>query len=266
MDLISRKAHILQFQPENRHSLLQNSSIVYIISKEWWNSWCNYVGYSDDSTEVSPGPIDNSCLVYGEGYSWDTLQLRQDLDSASDFEILHPVTWKRLLQEYGGGPEVNINVIDGEIDLHPASYEVLFLDSLSVRHNDRGRYHLLSPRLNGKQALESICTSLALSPSNYELQMVYRSEGINKFLDLGEDNTLSEIRHKNARLAVILKEPDIGKQYVAIPMPPVLQDSTPIFSSDEEDMQLAMAIQTSLQNRSIEGELPTSDTESTGII
>lgn len=49
-------------------------------------------------------------------------------------------------------------------------------------------------------------------------------------------------------------------------MPPVLQDSTPMFSSDEEDMQLAMAIQTSLQNRSIEGELPTSDTESTGTI
>lgn len=213
MDLNSRKAHILQFQPENRHSLLQSSSIVYIISKEWWNSWCNYLGYSEESTEVSPGPIDNSCLVYGEGYSWDTLRLKPDLDSDSGVEILHPVTWKRLMEEFGGGPEVNINVIDGEVDLHPASYEVLFLDSPSVRHNDRGRHLLLSTKLNAKQALESICTILALSPANYELQMVYRSEGIYKFQVLGEDNKLSEIRHMNARLAVILKEPDIGNQY-----------------------------------------------------
>ena len=170
-----------------------------------------------------------------------------------------------MIQEYGGGPEISLNVIDGKLDLHPDRYEVLFLDSPCLKHNDKGRQILLSNHLNLKQALESICIILALSASNYNLQIVCKAEGVNNFITMEDDRKLDDYKHlTNLRLAVVLKEPEIGKEYSAIPMPKVMEDIIPIFSSDEEDMQLAMAIQTSLQNRSIEEDLLTSDTESTG--
>lgn len=212
MDLKSHKAHILQYQPKNLLSLLEGCSIVYIVSRSWWNSWCKYVGYHEECTEVSPGPIDNSSLVYGEGYTWNTLRLKPELDPASDIEILHPVTWKRLTQEYGGGPEINLNVIDGKVDLNPMPYEVLFLDAPCLRHNDKGRHLLLSTNLNANQALECICTILALSASNYDLQIIYQKEGVNNFISMEDDRKLADYKQqRNLKLAVILKEPEIGK-------------------------------------------------------
>lgn len=59
MDHKLHKAHILEYQPKNTLSLLQTSSLVYILSRSWWDYWCKHVGYHDKYTEVSPGPIDN---------------------------------------------------------------------------------------------------------------------------------------------------------------------------------------------------------------
>lgn len=85
--------------------IYQLDSHAYAISSTWFGKWKQCVGYGkDEATNVSPGEIDNSSLVDS------SLQLRKDVSENKDYIILTEPIWKKLLEWYGGGPEIALEI------------------------------------------------------------------------------------------------------------------------------------------------------------
>jgi hypothetical protein len=263
MELATQKAQIQEVQPLDREALLSSSKSVFLISKLWWDKWCSHVGYSIERNDPSPGPIYNHSLLTGSGHNWKTLRLRQDLQEGQDFVMLTSTAWRRLFQWYGGGPEIPIFLIGQEPDLNPIMLEIWMLDSLTAPVLEPGKTILLSAELTIKDAQFHISQRLGVPYYKYDLKLLDSPPGeFESFLN-------DSLTLKNAgvvygsKVALIPKEQNVA---IALPACPELDEETQvrINNSDEDDMELAMAIQASLTERTDE-DAPTSGTESTGM-
>lgn len=269
MELATQKAQILEVQPSDRDLLAKTCKSVFLISKSWWDNWCNHVGYSSERNDVSPGPIYNHSLLTGSGNTWRTLRLRHDLTEGQDFVILHSTAWRRLFQWYGGGPEIHIFLIDEQPDLNPVMLEIWTLETKNIPITEPGKTILLSSKLSIKDAQFHISQKLGVPYYKYELNFITSCLGSSCNFMSFEDNclTLSSLSIEyGSKVALIPKEQNL---VIMLPACPEVEEESQIYlnNSDEPDIELAMAIQASLTERTerTDEDAKTSGTESTGM-
>lgn len=266
MELATQKTQVLEVQPADRDTLVKTCRSVFLVSKSWWDKWCNHVGYNSERNDASPGPIYNHSLLTGSGNTWRTLRLRHDLKEGEDFVMLHCTAWRRLFQWYGGGPEIHIFLIQEQPDLVPIMLEIWALDSKTMHITDPGKTILLSSDLTIKDAQFEISQKLGVSYYKYELKLILSSLGSSISFGSFEDESLT-LRNASvvygSKVALIPKEQNL---VIKLPACPDVEEECQnhINNSDEDDMELAMVIQASLTKRT-EEETPTSGTESTGM-
>ncbi len=91
-----------------------------LISAQWWNQWCSFVGYDDDSDDsCEMPPLSSSSPSSGPppGIICNEILLKNDvqLDAALrhgiDYEYLPPSAWECLQRWYGGGPSIQREVV-----------------------------------------------------------------------------------------------------------------------------------------------------------
>lgn len=111
MDANSQMMLISECQPDSLDRLLETTQTVFVVTKSWWDCWSSYVGYKVDPEGYEPGPIDNEVLLDGN-------ILKKHL-SNDDVKYLSSTTWQRLKHWYGGGPELEIFVVNKVPDLNP---------------------------------------------------------------------------------------------------------------------------------------------------
>jgi len=110
----------------DRHGLLEEGDLWYVVSLRWWDLWRKYTGYDFEpeapqalvrrtssrrlggtATGACPPAIDNECLVVRP----DSERLQRGLQEYTDFVLLHKDAWDLLFAWYGGGPAVQRRVI-----------------------------------------------------------------------------------------------------------------------------------------------------------
>jgi hypothetical protein len=89
----------------------------FIISAKWWERWCQFVSYDDDSASSSgtlvnaaPSKINNMPLLHiSSDTKLDELMggpLRSQLKENYHYVLLPQEVWDALLCWYGGGPTI----------------------------------------------------------------------------------------------------------------------------------------------------------------
>ena len=48
--------------------MLKKHNFLNLIPKDWWDAWCNYVGFYDEQCGEEPGILRNTDFVDGETY------------------------------------------------------------------------------------------------------------------------------------------------------------------------------------------------------
>jgi hypothetical protein len=90
-----------------------DGSVWYLIEKEWFNKWKDYVGFDDTSDSRHPGDINNSYLLNSDKSVlwhkselnfkyWLNANLKDNLKEDIDYVIMNPAIWDYLHQMYGG--------------------------------------------------------------------------------------------------------------------------------------------------------------------
>ena len=104
---------------------------VYILNKQWYNKWKNYINYSyfkNKSTNpvyyknqvsffnhhLHPGPISNNNLVVnlcdfvndGNAKNDENIVIKSDIDFEKNIKIIDNTIWKFFFDRYKGGPEI----------------------------------------------------------------------------------------------------------------------------------------------------------------
>ncbi len=115
--------------------LFSTEDNVYLVSKPWWHYWMSL------SPSDTPAPVDNLGLFerYDAQEGWRTSVLRNDLEEDKDFIYVSPSTWRLLVSQVTGGPEVMINVIAGLPDWSRIT--------LAILHATQTRYLSVSSHL-----------------------------------------------------------------------------------------------------------------------
>jgi len=83
---------------------------AYLIEAGWYKDWHLHVSdyYPHRSPEAPDGSIDNAMLLGADQ------RHRGDLIETNDYCILVKGVWDRLVEWYGGGPEVAVDVVYDE--------------------------------------------------------------------------------------------------------------------------------------------------------
>ncbi|KAM3187013.1 hypothetical protein ACTXT7_003153 [Hymenolepis weldensis] len=88
-----------EFEAFNENSA--DSEYMYVISREWFKSWANFVC----GREVEPpGPITNSMVLESRGSLPGTYKIRM-AGASGQIDWVSQRQWEFLLSTYGGGPE-----------------------------------------------------------------------------------------------------------------------------------------------------------------
>jgi hypothetical protein len=97
---------------------LMSSSRVALIDASWYDDWHDYIETGDDR----PGEINNQPLISTS--SSGVISLRSRLIDQQHFEFISLEMWDKLYSWYGGGPKVEIWVIQDEPDMDPITVNV----------------------------------------------------------------------------------------------------------------------------------------------
>ncbi|OHS98373.1 Ubiquitin carboxyl-terminal hydrolase 9 [Tritrichomonas foetus] len=82
------------------------------IAQTWFTCWQKYVGYPKgsepiDTDEMSLPPIDNKSIA-------ENGRLKTDLLERVNYQIINRKTYEQLLDWFGGGPQINIKVVEDD--------------------------------------------------------------------------------------------------------------------------------------------------------
>ena len=155
-----------------RDELLHITRTVNLISSKWWQSWCSYVQLSSNNSCTAPSYIDNTDLIEGHGTNWRTIDLKPHLIETTDYVLLHPLAWRKLISWYGGGPEIELFVINGEVDTSPIILEVWRVQQESDLDTTEGQIFLISTLLTVRQLQEYLCDKLMINFNIYEMSII----------------------------------------------------------------------------------------------
>ena len=105
-----------------------------MVSKAWWNTWSAHVNLNFEHPDREaalfphPGPIDNFSLLNlalppavpvdpaklkDEFSDWTFMRLKPDLEEDRHYVLINILLWQKLLSTYGGGPEICLQVNEG---------------------------------------------------------------------------------------------------------------------------------------------------------
>jgi len=180
MDPSTQKMLIAECQPITQQELFFNHEIAYVVSKEWWDNWCSYVGYQKAPSEELPGPIDNSPLM---GLSFELFD--------KGF-FLSKKAWKHLCNWYAGGPELPVFIFDGLPDLFPITVYVCF--------SEDSKPFLVSSQMTVEDLKKHLGSKLLF---NYKKMLLQKLESNTLRKDLSGDSTLEEAGIANGSLLVL---------------------------------------------------------------
>ena len=114
------------------------SKDCYMVSKRWWDAWSAHVNLNFEHPEEEaplfphPGFIDNFPLlslslpplgpldpakIKEEFNDWSFMRLKPALEEGRHYVLINMLLWQKLLSLYGGGPEICLQVNEG----NPAS-------------------------------------------------------------------------------------------------------------------------------------------------
>ena len=85
-----------------------------LVSLKWFQAWGDYTGFKSRGSGPFPGAVDNSDLML------DDNRMRPSLINHKDFEPISPESWKLLSQWYGGGPLIEVDMIEENKRIVPA--------------------------------------------------------------------------------------------------------------------------------------------------
>ena len=95
--------------------ILARLDFAYCLSKDWWQSWCRFVGFNQERSGEAPGPITNEALLSDESYS-DAIE--------SSSVLITTTVWSRLKDWYKGGPDLKVYISDCKADYSPIRVSV----------------------------------------------------------------------------------------------------------------------------------------------
>ncbi|CAG9311218.1 unnamed protein product [Blepharisma stoltei] len=199
MDPNSQKQVISSIQPISTADLFQREKTVFLAPKQWWVSWCNYVGFFQDPKGLDPGPINNEILL-------ENSDLKSDLNSSAVI-FLKKEAWTSLYSWYLGGPEIEIFIIEGRPDLHPIKIYICPLyDYISVESALFSPFYLsLSLTI---QDLKSHLQKKHSITGKFHLK-VYESNGSIRSLEGYEDFSIREVNIKKGTKICIEKNDEV---------------------------------------------------------
>jgi hypothetical protein len=117
-----QKACIDSLKAQLGEDIFASQKQVYLVAQGWWDAWTAYV-CNDQS---KPGPIDNSSLIEDPN---DSLPMIKRSFAPSEAEFVSQSIWLRLVHWYGGGPPVELFVIQSVPDYAPVKLYVSKIES-----------------------------------------------------------------------------------------------------------------------------------------
>jgi hypothetical protein len=117
-----QKDCIDSLQAQYGEDIFASQKQVYLIAQGWWDAWTAYV-CNDQS---KPGPIDNSSLIEDPS---DSPPMIKRSFAPSEAEFVSQSIWLRLVHWYGGGPPVELFVIQSVPDYAPVKIYVSKIES-----------------------------------------------------------------------------------------------------------------------------------------
>lgn len=149
----------------DRKDILRNKT-VFLISITWFTRWKGHVNYDDDKSGPAPGPIFNHSLVQS---SKDGNVLRKDITEGEEYTLLSPIAWRKLFQWYGGGPELEVFVINDEPDMEPITVKVWLRDGTWSYNEPVFRNIMVSRYITIKELKKHIGHKLSVPFYKYDL-------------------------------------------------------------------------------------------------
>lgn len=137
---------------------LTTSDRVNALAKDWWDRWSSYTEGGQ-----APGPISNLSLYerYTQADGMRGAALRRDLSRNVDYVYVPTLVWNKLYSWYGGGPETELFVFQGDVDWAPVP--------LGVQTNLDTHFFLISLRISLAQLKKFFCGKMQLPEGRYEL-------------------------------------------------------------------------------------------------
>jgi hypothetical protein len=198
---------------------------VYLIAKGWWEDWTAYTS----NTQAKPGPIDNSALV--EDISDSPPVLRSSFDP-SEAEFVSLSVWLRLVYWYGGGPQLEVFVIDGVPDYTPLRIYVSKIESdLDIESTSV----LVSKFISVKRLKRYLSQRMTVPFYKYELLLSELDR--ERSLDDYEDFCLADVDVEADSKVVLRRKEDKPKVVISsLEVPQDLEtDSASMTSSEDVD-------------------------------
>ena len=170
----------------------------YIIPKKWWNSWCDYVKWSNSNAQdvSSPGMIDNSSLLEGSFVP----RMRSDINVEKDIKLVSSRVWKALSRWYSGSPPMPRFVVrvpnfflrstaslSLQLELDPVILVIRRYDSIKDAASGSPLVKNVSKYLTVQQLYNIVCDDMRTSRDNSRLW--YRTK-------LADTKETSDFRHK----------------------------------------------------------------------
>jgi DUSP domain len=107
--LENERALIRECQPILKDDLFSRNISVYIIPLDWWNRWCNYVGFFGSSSNEYPGRLNTENL---------------SLEDSRNHAYVSKSAWKYLKSWYNGGKKLEVFIVNKSIDPAPTEITV----------------------------------------------------------------------------------------------------------------------------------------------
>jgi hypothetical protein len=161
MDPEGQKEEIKSIEPYCLGELFKNNKVVCIIPLNWWNSWCNYVGYYSSPSNIHPGSIETH---------------RELLLNKIDHAYITQRSWQKLKQWYTVYEDLEVFIINGKPDLNPLEVSVLL-------ENNEEQIFLLSLELTVAEIKAYLCEKLNKDPQWHKISVKNSSGYIRKLKD-----------------------------------------------------------------------------------
>ncbi|OMJ93355.1 hypothetical protein SteCoe_3710 [Stentor coeruleus] len=161
MDPEVQKEEIKSNEPFCLGELFKNNKVVCIIPLNWWNNWCNYVGYYSSPSNIHPGNIETH---------------RELLSDKQNHAYITKISWQKLKQWYSVYEDLEVFIINGKPDLNPLEVSVLL-------ENNQEQIFLLSLELTVREIKAYLCEKLNKDPQWHKISIKNFSGYIRKLKD-----------------------------------------------------------------------------------
>mmetsp|Transcript_33479 Transcript_33479/g.58658 ORF Transcript_33479/g.58658 Transcript_33479/m.58658 type:complete len:290 (+) Transcript_33479:1780-2649(+) len=156
-----QKEGISSFKAQYGEDIFASQKQIYLIAKPWWDAWTAYV----DNDQTKPGPIDNSSLV--EDLSETPPVIKSDFNH-NEAEFVSQSIWLRLLHWYGGGPAVELFVVEQVPDYTPVR---IYVSKIESDLDIESQAFVVSKYITVKRLKHYLCQRMSIPYYKYEMTL-----------------------------------------------------------------------------------------------